>query len=786
MDRLEFPYGRDIPLTDGEPIEVFLGTGVMVTAPTLETGVRAIRVLTESGSFADGEAITIGRLDTSTQVYTLKTSLTPTIGEVLIGANTTAALVNLLRAITGTGTPGTDYATGTEPCLDWDVASDSTTLTITAINYGEDYDAAADAAAETGGSTSWAVATDGEDTPDFRQSLDFTTAATAVAAPAFRDGVAIFCPTAAQLTMKRGVFELDDNGGSDFLRQNIEVITTDHPAAGRPKGALYAGVLDATTDLSSGGTTVEIPNLSHGSAGDWVGGSFSVPDEDNVINSLWMVIFSPYSGDRAVAEIKSYDYTDVGFGTNQGKITFVVGGGMRIATVLRNASVLWYLIYESNVGLAAELGVQAKLDVNIEADLALADNALDSGTLQAGGTSTQAILPSAREFANDILNGTIINLLTGTGAGQSRVIIDYALSGDIATVDHAWITNPDATTTYQIVQGSVNIEAVDNVAENLATKAEMDTAHALLATPANVASELATYDGPTRTEATSDKDAIISRGDSAWTTGGGGSLLDILNLQPVLPTSIDLANTATVRLGLILTNALDDLPSTAEITPGTISIDRKAIGGTSWSSVVSDGAMSEQAGMVFFDEVFDAGSGYAEGDSIRITFKAVKITVSANDFEICDSNGIIFQTEIRQTMRGTDSANTIPPPSVAQIQIEMEEDGASLLDTIRDELANATDGLTALKTAIDAIPTTPMRGTDSVVLAGPTKAEMDSAHALLATGAKQDTGDTETTAIKGKTDQMVFTKTNELDANIKSINEAEVVGDGDTTGWDGA
>jgi len=34
---------------------------------------------------------------------------------------------------------------------------------------------------------------------------------------------------------------------------------------------------------------------------------------------------------------------------------------------------------------------------------------------------------------------------------------------------------------------------------------------------------LSDYDGPTRAEATSDKDAIITQGDAAWTTGGGGS-----------------------------------------------------------------------------------------------------------------------------------------------------------------------------------------------------------------------------------------------------------------------
>ena len=166
--------------------------------------------------------------------------------------------------------------------------------------------------------------------------------------------------------------------------------------------------------------------------------------------------------------------------------------------------------------------------------------------------------------------------------------------------------------------------------------------------------------------------AIRDRGDAAWTTGGGGSITDILNVIPLIPYSLDLADTATVRLGLMLTNAVDDLPSTAEITPGTISIDRKAIGGTSWTSVVSDAACSESAGLVYYDEVFDSTTGYAEGDTIRVTFKSQKITVSANDYEVTDATGRFFYTEIRQTMRGTDSANTTTPPTAAAIVDEWE------------------------------------------------------------------------------------------------------------------
>jgi hypothetical protein len=43
--------------------------------------------------------------------------------------------------------------------------------------------------------------------------------------------------------------------------------------------------------------------------------------------------------------------------------------------------------------------------------------------------------------------------------------------------------------------------------------------------------------------------------------------------------------------------------------------------------------------------------------------------------------------------------------------------------------------------------------------------------------------DTEIAAIKAKTDQLTFTKANELDANMQSINGTTVLGDGSATPW---
>lgn len=64
------------------------------------------------------------------KVYTFKTALTPTEGEVLIGATDTTALANLLAAINHTGTPDTDYKCAAVNPLVTGIDSDATTLIV--------------------------------------------------------------------------------------------------------------------------------------------------------------------------------------------------------------------------------------------------------------------------------------------------------------------------------------------------------------------------------------------------------------------------------------------------------------------------------------------------------------------------------------------------------------------------------------------------------------------------------------------------------------------------------
>jgi hypothetical protein len=77
----------------------------VILDPFTGTDVAATGVLTSDNTApADGATVTIG-----TKVYTFKTTLTPTEGQVLINSTADAALLNLIRAINHTGTANTDY-----------------------------------------------------------------------------------------------------------------------------------------------------------------------------------------------------------------------------------------------------------------------------------------------------------------------------------------------------------------------------------------------------------------------------------------------------------------------------------------------------------------------------------------------------------------------------------------------------------------------------------------------------------------------------------------------------
>lgn len=75
--------------------------------------------------------------------------------------------------------------------------------------------------------------------------------------------------------------------------------------------------------------------------------------------------------------------------------------------------------------------------------------AAHSGTAQAGA-STSITLAAGASATDDIYNDAIVEITSGTGAGQAQRITAYNGTTKVATVEETWITTPDNTSVYDV------------------------------------------------------------------------------------------------------------------------------------------------------------------------------------------------------------------------------------------------------------------------------------------------------------------------------------------------
>lgn len=125
-----------------------------------------------------------------------------------------------------------------------------------------------------------------------------------------------------------------------------------------------------------------------------------------------------------------------------------------------NRSALKLTGYQAGAGLEAIGGA-----TGVDIDAIQASNFLHVGTAGTQHTvsGTKILLATTSNTTDDIYNGCLIGIIGGTGAGQSRLILDYVggtyPSGATndgnreAQVDTAWKTNPDNTSVYAITPG---------------------------------------------------------------------------------------------------------------------------------------------------------------------------------------------------------------------------------------------------------------------------------------------------------------------------------------------
>jgi len=93
---------------------------------------------------------------------------------------------------------------------------------------------------------------------------------------------------------------------------------------------------------------------------------------------------------------------------------------------------------------------------------------LESGVVVAS-TGTSVTLRSGASAVSDLYNGSVVEIIRGTGAGQARTVTDYVGSTQVATVDRSWFVNPDTTSVYTVdgigIQHGTDIMAKVNVSQ---------------------------------------------------------------------------------------------------------------------------------------------------------------------------------------------------------------------------------------------------------------------------------------------------------------------------------
>ena len=159
-------------------------------------------------------------------------------------------------------------------------------------------------------------------------------------------------------------------------------------------------------------------------------------------------------------------------------------------------------------------------------------------------------------------------------------------------------------------------------------------------------------------------------------------------------------------------------------------------------------------------------------------------------------------------MRGTDNANTVVPDAegVAPTAVEIRQE----MDTNSVDLNTIIAGQVTINNNVLLIPTTPMRGTDGAnTVIPPSVAQFNArtrldadyfswltdpvAKVTLVDNLTTYTGNTpqtenhtaKITAIKSTTDQFAFTEANQVDANILAISGDTLSADNAKLGWNG-
>lgn len=164
--------------------------------------------------------------------------------------------------------------------------------------------------------------------------------------------------------------------------------------------------------------------------------------------------------------------------------------------------------------LGALVGMNVKLGLSVYPFSAQVVEAADGGTILHTGlaqaaTSNSITLASGASGTSDYYTPSLLEITEGTGALQHAVmIIAYNGTSKVATVSPPFTQTPSTDSKYKV--RTIGAVPIDDIAAAVRSEilddatpfsgGDIDAAISTRATPAQVATELATYDGPTNAE----------------------------------------------------------------------------------------------------------------------------------------------------------------------------------------------------------------------------------------------------------------------------------------------
>lgn len=255
---------------------------------------------------------------------------------------------------------------------------------------------------------------------------------------------------------------------------------------------LSSGTGTGQVSLSSGGVSLSTSGLGaaadavwdeatsgHVAAGSY-GAQLQAPNSGTAQAGASTTI-TLASGASATNDYYKNDGVYILSGTGVGQFRFITGyvGATKVATVSAwatnpdNTSVYTLIPFGAIAGATAPTASENAIAVwdELRSSHVAAGSfgqyfqrLFRSGTAQ-GGTSSSITLDASASATNNLYKYSVINIIGGTGAGQSRQCDGYTGSSKVATVGVAWTTAPDATSVFSIEPLGVDAATLAAIAD---------------------------------------------------------------------------------------------------------------------------------------------------------------------------------------------------------------------------------------------------------------------------------------------------------------------------------